>query len=92
MSKILAPLLKTGTVRKVSLRLVSLRNVISPREMEMTKDLDLFRTSMILFAPKGRAEKSHECAGQKKIIAGTRGAKKDTSEDLVSHLNDFFAP
>ena len=43
----LAPLLKTGTVRKVSLRLVSLRSFISPRQLGVTKDLDLQLTKSL---------------------------------------------
>ena len=66
-----ALLLKTGTVRKISLWLVSLRNDITPLHMEATKDLDLFSNLKDLSSPP-------KVGPKKDPPAKMREAKKDS--------------
>ena len=86
-----APLLKTGTVRKVSLRLVSLRSVISPRP----KDPDLFSNFNDFFSPPKVGPKKNPPAkmrGAKTDHSWKARGENDSPEDLLSHLNDPFLP
>ena len=83
------PLLKTGTVRKVSFRLISLRSVVSPRHLGVAKDLDLLSHFNDLFSPP-------KVGAKKDPPAKMRGAKQDHSwkarGEKRSPGGSFFTP